>query len=382
MLNKTNRLGGSRVDPNSIFAPESIGSAVQTDTASNASKVAAPSTSNQPDDVSASDETTSVLASKPLTELTFKSNLEGALWWMKFGYRVIPLVPGEKRPATSYYPWLDDLSVEAVRRYWALHPLHEVGAVLDATQLVLDADTAEAEDALARIERQFGVVPSLIVKTRRGYHHHYRLSEGTFAKADSHHTVEFPDRIDVRADRNSVLLTPSEGKFVQVLEVGHRDELSQVDQDFVDAVFYHNGRSAPRKAPEVRAERVAPLPNVATVSELLDHIDPDCGYQDWLNVLLAVFHETAGSEAGLDLADDWSRKAGSYKGRSDVEAKWRSFRGGVSNPVTIATLIARARDAGADVGAIMREDFQPCTATVVQDQTAHISTAADSPFRK
>lgn len=382
MLNETNHLGGSRVDPNSIFAPESIGSTVQTDTASDALKVAEPATFNQPDDVSGSDEKASVLASEPLPELTFESNLEGALWWMKFGYRVIPLVPGQKRPATSYYPWLDDLSVEVVHRHWAQNPAHEVGAVLDATQLVLDADTAEANDALSDIERQFGVVPLLIMKTRRGYHHHYRLSEGTFAKADSHHTVEFPDRIDVRAARNSVLLTPSEGKSVQVLEVGHRDQLSQVDQDFVDAVFHHNDRPAPRKAPDVPEERVAPLSELATVSELLGHIDPDCGYQDWLNVLMAVYHETAGSEGGLGLADDWSRKAGSYKGRADVEAKWRSFRGNVANPVTIATLITRARNAGADVGAIMREGFQPCTTAVMQMPTADISAAVDSPFRK
>ncbi|MDH7973533.1 PriCT-2 domain-containing protein [Sphingomonas sp. AR_OL41] len=317
-----------------------------------------------------------------MSTVAFASNLEGALWWFEFGYRVIPLVPGQKRPATAYHPWLDELSVEAVRQHWTRHPDHEVGAVLDDTQLVLDADSPEADEALSRIELQFGVVPSLVIKTRRGHHHHYRLTKGTFAKADSHHTETFADRIDVRAGRNSVLLTPSQDKSVDRLEARHRDDMSRVHQDFVDAVFQHNGRAAPRPAPDVPEERPAVTTDATTLSELLSHIDPDCGYQDWLNVLMAVFHETAGSDNGLELADAWSKKAGSYKGRADIEAKWRSFRGDVANPITIATLIARARNAGANVSTIMQDDFKPCTTVVTEAPATTAPSGKDSPFRK
>ncbi len=319
---------------------------------------------------------------EPPSKVAFKSNLEGALWWFEFGYRIIPLVPGQKRPATAYYPWLDDLSAEAIRQHWAQHPDHEVGAVLDDRQLVLDADSSEADEALSRIEEQFGVVPSLVMKTRRGHHHHYRLANGTFAKADSHDSGTFPDRIDVRAGKNSALLTPSKDKSVYRLDASHRDDLSQVDQDFVDAVFRHNGRAAPRPAPEVPEERPAVATDVATLSELLGHIDPDCGYQDWLNVLMAIFHETGGSDHGLKLADDWSKKARSYKGRADVETKWRSFSGAVANPITIATLISRARDAGANVSTIMQDEFQTCTTVVLDAPVAKAPSAKASPFRK
>lgn len=319
---------------------------------------------------------------EPPSKVAFKSNLEGALWWFDFGYRIIPLVAGQKRPATAYYPWLDDLSAEAVRQHWSQYPDHEVGAVLDDSQLVLDADSPEADEALSRIEEQFGVVPSLVMKTRRGHHHHYRLANGTFAKADSHDSGTFPDRIDVRAGKNSALLTPSKDKSVYRLDASHRDDLSQVDQDFVDAIFRHNGRAAPRPAPEVPEERPAVATDVATLSELLGHIDPDCGYQDWLNVLMAIFHETGGSDRGLELADNWSKKAKSYKGRADIETKWRSFRGDVAHPITIATLIARARDAGADVGTIMQDDFKPCTTVVSEPPAANAPSAKASPFRK
>lgn len=311
----------------------------------------------------------------------FKSNLEGALWWLAFGYRVIPLVPGKKCPAKPYHPWLDNLSIDAIRLHWTQHPDHEVGAVLDQTQFVLDADSPEADKALSDIERQFGVTPSLIIKTRRGQHHHFRLADGTFAKADSHHTEEFPDRLDLRASNNSVLLTPSRNKSIDRLEARHSNQLSQVNQDFVDAVFRHNGRPAPRPYDDEPDVRPTGDTDIATLKQLLSHIDPDCGYQDWLNVLMAIFHETAGSAAGLELADSWSKKARSYKNRADIEIKWRSFSGAVARPITIATLIARARGAGTDIPAIMQDDFKPCSTAVVA-VSAEVTRANANPLRK
>lgn len=388
LLHKSwSEMDSGRVDPKTIVFPSAATAVPPSESATGAEETsvnagstsASQPTANLPKP-SAKDIVfdTPKLFSKPV----FQSNLEGALWWFEFGYRVIPLVPGKKRPATAYDPWLDDLSVEAVRLHWIEHPDHEVGAVLDDTQLVLDADSPEADEALSRIEQQFGVVPSLVIKTRRGHHHHYRLAEGAFAKADSHHTDRFADRIDVRAGNNSVLLTPSKDKSVDRLKAGDRNDLSRVSQDFVDAVFQHNGRVAPRAAIAVPDERPAVTTDASTLSGLLSYIDPDCGYQDWLNVLMAIFHETAGSEKGLELADGWSRKAGSYKGRPEIEAKWRSFRGDVAKPITIATLIARASEAGADVGTIMQEGFTPCTTIIADVPAATASLVRTSPFRK
>ncbi|PZQ94339.1 MAG: hypothetical protein DI533_22420 [Cereibacter sphaeroides] len=91
---------------------------------------------------------------------TFKSNLDGALWWFAFGYRVIPLIPGKKRPAKAYNPWLDDLSIDAIRQHWKQHPDHEVGAVLDAAQFVVDADTTQADKA-GRFEKPIALAEEI-----------------------------------------------------------------------------------------------------------------------------------------------------------------------------------------------------------------------------
>lgn len=99
---------------------------------------------------------------------------------------------------------------------------------------------------------------------------------------------------------------------------------------------------------------------------LLKFIDPDCSYRDWLYAAMAVFHETKGSDEGLAMFDRWSSKGTKYKGIKEIEAMWRSFRLDEPNPVTIGTLIKMARDAGADVSAIIGSDgFKPCEYEVV-----------------
>lgn len=107
--------------------------------------------------------------------------------------------------------------------------------------------------------------------------------------------------------------------------------------------------------------------------KLLDAIAPDCPYPDWLSVLMGIFYETGGSDAGLELADSWSSKGKSYKSRAEIEAKWRSFRGNVANPVTVATLVARARDAGANIGSILHGDFQRCETVVIHAPEAPVA---------
>lgn len=87
---------------------------------------------------------------------------------------------------------------------------------------------------------------------------------------------------------------------------------------------------------------------VKELEALLSVIDPDCPYGEWFNVILALYHETDGSEAGLELADSWSSNGQKYKGRKEIEAKWRSIRPDADRPVTLATLLKMVKDAGAD----------------------------------
>jgi len=76
---------------------------------------------------------------------------------------------------------------------------------------------------------------------------------------------------------------------------------------------------------------------------LLSQLDPDVGYGDWFIALLAIFHESGGSEDGFMLANRWSSGGYKYKGESDVRRMWRSFKPDHPNPVTIHSLARLVR---------------------------------------
>ena len=44
-------------------------------------------------------------------------------------------------------------------------------------------------------------------------------------------------------------------------------------------------------------------------SELLDHLDPDCGYTEWLKVGMALHHQFNGDVEACEAWDRWSEKA-------------------------------------------------------------------------
>lgn len=82
------------------------------------------------------------------------------------------------------------------------------------------------------------------------------------------------------------------------------------------------------------------------VDEVLPHLDPDCGYEDWLQVGAAMHHQGQGDEEWLAAWDEWS--AGSSKW---VEGycgdKWSSFnqqRARGRGVVTLATLLKKTKD--------------------------------------
>jgi hypothetical protein len=83
---------------------------------------------------------------------------------------------------------------------------------------------------------------------------------------------------------------------------------------------------------------------------MLEYIDPDCNYDEWLRVGLSLYDATGGSAEGLKLFDEWSSRGEKlfdewssrgekYAGESLCVYKWSTF--GKDRPeshVTIATL--------------------------------------------
>ena len=73
-------------------------------------------------------------------------------------------------------------------------------------------------------------------------------------------------------------------------------------------------------------------------TELLDNIDPDITYPDWINVGMALHHQYRGSDEGLELFEQWS-SLGSKHITGECRRKWSSFDDKKNNTYTLASLI-------------------------------------------
>ena len=78
--------------------------------------------------------------------------------------------------------------------------------------------------------------------------------------------------------------------------------------------------------------------NLGRARELVFRHSPDVTYSQWIDVGMALHHETNGSLAGFDLWDEWSARGSKYKGREDLDIHWRSFRTTAENPRTLSSL--------------------------------------------
>ena len=266
-----------------------------------------------------------------------------AFHWYGYGLKVIPVIPGKKQSSVKWDPWLDGLCPKALHDHWTAHPDHEVSCIVGDDIIVFDADSPASIQALNDLEQRHNLTPHLVVTTSRGEHHYFRRAEGSHAKSDAHSTEAHPERIDVKTGRALVVLPPSGGRQVKVFGGDDVNALTVADQNFIDAVYRHNGRDAPRP-PDVKPPcpqlRPSDLDQVtARLNEMLKHLDPDCGYRDWVNVLMATHHETGGSEQGFALANAWSGRGQKYRGEAEIRIKWESFRNYAGTPITVGTII-------------------------------------------
>lgn len=68
------------------------------------------------------------------------------------------------------------------------------------------------------------------------------------------------------------------------------------------------------------------------VTSALNHIDPDAGYQDWLQVGMALHDSDIDDDDALSIWDNWSQRSKDYDS-SELEAKWGTFGQGEDNNV-------------------------------------------------
>jgi hypothetical protein len=107
----------------------------------------------------------------------------------------------------------------------------------------------------------------------------------------------------------------------------------------------------------------APVPEItlATAKEAMAHIDPDCGYHEWLEVAQALRHQFSPHKAEEAYAafDEWSAQGSKYAGEDSTRAKWDSIRPTPVGrlPVTIRSLLRQAVAGGWDDRKVKESGF-------------------------
>ena len=86
----------------------------------------------------------------------------------------------------------------------------------------------------------------------------------------------------------------------------------------------------------------APSVALETLRKLIAGRDPNCGYEPWLKVGMALHHESGGAAEGFEIWDEWSKRgAAKYKGAGDLRAHWDSFQSAPGKAViTGASIVA------------------------------------------
>ncbi|MBL4830986.1 MAG: PriCT-2 domain-containing protein [Aliivibrio sp.] len=311
-----------------------------------------------------------------------------------FGFKPIPLKPKTKITSCKWDTWLEELSENTISIYWEKEPDHELGIIVGDNMIVYDADTPESLVKLYEIEKIFDIHSNHTVKTKKGEHHYFYRPDGVTAKSNSHSTEQHPDRLDVKTGRALIVRPPSTDKEMNIDEAESVNGFTRVTQEFVDAIDLHNGINRHSKLTNtVTAPKKSFTSNETKILEdLLAYISPDCSYDEWVQIGMALHHELAGSDDGLVLWDEWSSKGIDYCGYEKIKYKYQSFDGHKGVKITMATIVSRAEQNGADVLKIQSqfdEDFEVCeTYEVVHKKavTPNIqskkSTVAINPLAK
>lgn len=246
-------------------------------------------------------------------------------------YFQLPVFPcgKDKRPLTEH-GFKDATTDEGrVRRWWTRFPDALIGVPTGSASglLVIDIDPAGMDFILGQHGDLFD--KGRQHKTRRGFHYLFRTPADVSIGCSAGKLAE---GVDVRCDGGYIIWWPAIGLDAFGPEI---DKLPFPPDSLISLL----AKSANAK-PSSNEQFSIPEPRLglrfADVALFLAPIDPDVSYDNWLKVLMAVHHETSGSEAGFALVRDWSAGGRKYKGIEDVRSHWRSFS--TDRPIIVGAL--------------------------------------------
>jgi len=260
--------------------------------------------------------------------------------------------PGKHPASTDEYK--DGLKsatkdIDALGKLWAGRKQLNVGVATGEKSgiFVVDIDSAEGEAALAEL----GQLPTtLTVKTGKGRHLYFKWpGEAVITKRGV-----LPG-VDIRGDGGYVCgvgtnhYSGAVYQWVNPLEV-----IEEAPQFILDIALK---RLQPQHIPVPLVVKKNPFSlyenegwTVEKAYDLLSHIDPDCGYDDWIHIGMGIHSEGM----PFEVWDNWSRSGTKYVSHG-MMAHWKSFKQGAGR--TFGTVVKKAQEGGWKPAS--KSDFKP-----------------------
>ena len=275
--------------------------------------------------------------------------------------------PG-KHPATPDGFKSASKDIERVKKLWAKREGLNVGIATGKASgiFVVDCDTKQAYTDL---KEQIKLPDTLTVKTGRGYHIYFKWDNNRPIKNGTH----VIDSVDIRGEGGYVAGVGSNHQNGEVYSyINPLETIAQAPQELYDLIQSDKAPLIPSAPPATKK----PLISLDGWSQEdtekhLSHIDPDCDYDTWIKIGMALHEEGA----PFHLWDDWSKRGAKYDGTTSQH--WKSFHKG--GGVTYGTVVALAKQGGweprkrekplANTAPEVRETFNPETGEIIDEET-------------
>jgi hypothetical protein len=301
------------------------------------------------------------------------------------GFRIIPILPGSKRPAGK--KWQNTVATESAVRRWAEHGAANLGILTELTPAV---DIDIYDEAIAdRMEKWIlDNIPGAVDAPRRVGQPPKRLL--TFRAATPFRKVQY----EVFDPKTGDTPKTAQRHKVEVLGVGqqfvaygiHPDTHKPYNWTSLDEPLTLDAADLPVLTHQQAIAIVAEFERLCmelgwkkisgSASTALTRVDDDDdgdfadlnikapsnakpdeiraalkyvsteSYDGWLEVGMALHHQFSGGEEGLELWDEWSQASSAYDA-DEIAAKWESFNETPEGrtPITVATIFKHANDA-------------------------------------
>ena len=206
--------------------------------------------------------------------------------------------------------------------------------------LVIDVDDHDGSGTGKKSFKKLSddVGAPLLINTHtpnNGHHCYLRLPDG----AEEDIRVRLPDYpgIDFLSGKRYVLLPGCEIGDRAYVDVGR--SVPDAPPALVDLIK-QNRRKGTGEEDALGSLRTE---TEAEVRALLDETDPNCHYDEWIRVGMALHHWRPGKE-GISLWAQWSERADKPATRAQMRKHWISF-GDAKNPVTLSSMHAQVQQA-------------------------------------